>query len=120
MFDDVLTVRLRASSSVTPDGSRCVVSNVTTGFDVYDMETAACTGGCKNEAGQLRAVPVLFVHEGHAILGGSTLAQVNLWHTRSRSIFQTLELDGVYHGHLHYIRADLYGRRRSSPRYSRT
>ncbi|KAJ2991954.1 hypothetical protein NUW54_g8058 [Trametes sanguinea] len=86
------TPGLVAGSSVTPDGSLFAVSNVMTGFDVYDMDTTTCVGGCPNEAGALRAVPVLFVHEGHALFGGSTAGRVHLWNVNSRRIHQTFHL----------------------------
>lgn len=59
---------------------------------MYDLETAACVGGCVNKAKQLRAVPVLFLHKGSALLGGSTSGTVKMWNVKSRHVHQVFAL----------------------------
>ncbi|OSD01991.1 WD40 repeat-like protein [Trametes coccinea BRFM310] len=85
-----------ASSSLSPDGSHIAVANLVSGFDVYDLYTGATVLSLFHEVGEEFPVPVLYVHGGNAILGGSTAGVLDLWYvegTLSRKM-QTFPIPG--------------------------
>lgn len=85
----------RADANLTADGSKLLVSNMVSGFDIYDMETTAAVGTISNPAGNaVHAVPGLFAHGGNAIIGGSTKGEVHVWDTLTRKVHQVLPLKG--------------------------
>ena len=84
-----------ANASVTADGTRMVVSNLT-GFDIYALETMESEGSLSHTVGDVYPVPVLFVHGGTAILGGSTVGEVELWNVITRRKHLPLRLRGTY------------------------
>ena len=50
------------------------------GFDIYDLAQGKIVRSFTHEVGeQQRAIPVLFVHGGTAVVGGSAVGYVNLW-----------------------------------------
>ncbi|KAG1845551.1 WD40-repeat-containing domain protein [Suillus subluteus] len=61
----------RASTTISPDHRLLAVSNMTHGFDLYNLETYAIEGRVFNEIGTGRIVPVLFIHHGCTVIGGS-------------------------------------------------
>ncbi|KAH9895966.1 WD40-repeat-containing domain protein, partial [Cubamyces lactineus] len=68
------------SASIGGESNQLAVSNLVSGFDVYSLETGASLGSLRNPTGTgLRAVPVLFAHNGNAIVGGSTTGIVRIW-----------------------------------------
>ncbi|KAH9887574.1 WD40-repeat-containing domain protein [Cubamyces lactineus] len=86
-----------ARSSLSPDGSRLAVSNLVYGFDIYDISTGALALAVTHEVGKEYPVPVLYIHGGRAILGGSTIGVVNIWYV-DKSIsrkMQTLSVSGA-------------------------
>ncbi|KAI0643028.1 WD40-repeat-containing domain protein [Trametes meyenii] len=68
-----------ASASVTPDGKMYAVSNVSRGFDVYYMTSDAPFCSFSHKVGVPSPVPVLFIHGGRALMGGSTVGEVDIW-----------------------------------------
>ncbi|OSC97460.1 WD40 repeat-like protein, partial [Trametes coccinea BRFM310] len=69
-----------ARSSLSPDGSRLVVSNLVYGFDIYDLDTGALALAVTHDVGKQYPAPVLYIHGGRAIMGGSTKGVVNIWY----------------------------------------
>ncbi|KAI0666485.1 WD40-repeat-containing domain protein, partial [Trametes maxima] len=69
-----------ARSSLSPDGVHLAVSNLAYGFDIYDITTGALVLTISHEVGKEYPVPVLFIHGGRAIVGGSTVGTLNIWY----------------------------------------
>ncbi|KAI0375848.1 WD40 repeat-like protein [Pilatotrama ljubarskyi] len=86
-----------AHASVSPDGTTIAISNMVSGFDLYDLTSQAALRSFAHPVTTLRAVPVLFVHGGHALLGGSTVGKVHLWDVHNGLLHQTLPLGGEQH-----------------------
>ncbi|RPD78445.1 WD40 repeat-like protein [Lentinus tigrinus ALCF2SS1-7] len=71
-------------SSLSPNGGFLAASNLAVGFDVYDLESSKVIRTFSHNPGDYgRAVPVLFIHGGHAILGGSTSGCINVWYVEA-------------------------------------
>ncbi|RDX42307.1 WD40 repeat-like protein [Lentinus brumalis] len=68
-----------ARASLSPDGSLLAISNLATGFDVYRTDTEQPVGMYRHDVGKRQPTPVLFIHGGQAIVGGSTVGAVNIW-----------------------------------------
>ncbi|KAI9057524.1 WD40 repeat-like protein [Trametes sanguinea] len=83
-----------AHSSVSPDGATIAISNMVSGFDLYDLTSQAVLRSFTHPVESLRAVPVLFVHGGHALLGGSTTGQIHLWNSHNGRVHQKFSLGG--------------------------
>ncbi|KAI0371020.1 WD40 repeat-like protein [Pilatotrama ljubarskyi] len=81
-----------AYASISPDGTTIAISNMVSGFDLYDLTSQAALRSFTHPVTTLRAVPVLFVHGGHALLGGSTVGKVHLWDVHNGLLHQTLPL----------------------------
>lgn len=66
------------------------------GFDLYDINSGQPHGTIRGKEDQVVAVgvskplPVLFVHDGRALLSGSHTGAVHLWDVESKKIVQTL------------------------------
>ena len=71
-----------------------VVSNMTSGFDVYQTDTGTSLGTLSHTVGRLHIVPVLFAHGGNAIIGGSCVGEVMVWDATTLRKHQTLLLQG--------------------------
>ncbi|KAJ2987709.1 hypothetical protein NUW54_g9347 [Trametes sanguinea] len=69
-----------ARSSLSPDGSRIVVSNLLTGFDVYDVESGSLVLTLFHKVSKQYTVPVVYGHGGHAIISGSTVGVIDIWY----------------------------------------
>ncbi|KAI0709141.1 WD40-repeat-containing domain protein [Earliella scabrosa] len=73
---------LIASASLSPDDVHIAISNVYHGFDVYKLHTEEPFVSFRH-AGEpsvpASALPVLFVHAGHALIGGSAIGNIGLW-----------------------------------------
>ncbi|KIP01816.1 hypothetical protein PHLGIDRAFT_326339 [Phlebiopsis gigantea 11061_1 CR5-6] len=75
---------LIGSASLSPDGSLLAISNLKTGFDLYDMSSDAPFSTFDIEEGhEGYQLPVLFIHNGHALIGGSRSGQVRIWDVQS-------------------------------------
>ncbi|KAL1937980.1 hypothetical protein VTO73DRAFT_12730 [Trametes versicolor] len=68
-----------ASASLSDDGNRLATSNVIRGFEIHSMTTGAPLCSINNDAGDASPTPVLFVHGGLALLGGSTAGMLRIW-----------------------------------------
>ncbi|KAI0827604.1 WD40-repeat-containing domain protein [Trametes gibbosa] len=85
-------------SSLSPDGSHIAVSNLVYGFDIYNINTDAAVLTVPYDFGKGYPVPVVYAHGGRAIIGGSTVGQVNIWYVDgsiSRKM-QTLAISGQF------------------------
>ncbi|KAI0715887.1 WD40-repeat-containing domain protein [Cerioporus squamosus] len=94
----VLTIPMNgliAHACVSPDGRRFVVSNMTSGFDVYETETGRSVGSIHHPVAKLLAVPVLFAHNGTVIIGGSAVGEAHIWDASTRHLRQSLVLGGM-------------------------
>ncbi|KAI9062810.1 hypothetical protein FKP32DRAFT_1554326, partial [Trametes sanguinea] len=72
--------RADAGFILSPDCSHIAVANLVDGFDIYDLETGSVALSLFHEVGKKYPVPVLYVHGGTAILGGSTAGMMDLWY----------------------------------------
>ncbi|PIL28478.1 hypothetical protein GSI_08516 [Ganoderma sinense ZZ0214-1] len=68
-----------ASASVSEDGTCVAVSNLTTGFDIYLLDSGKLLHTFEHDVGERLPTPVLFIHNGQAVVGGSTVGRVNMW-----------------------------------------
>ncbi|RDX44266.1 WD40 repeat-like protein [Lentinus brumalis] len=68
-----------ASASLSEDGALLAVSNLAQGFDVYRTDTGQPAGTFRHIVGKPQPTPVLFIHGGRAIVGGSTVGTVHVW-----------------------------------------
>ena len=76
-----------ADASLSRDGRLLVVSNMLTGFELFLMKAPAEVEplfSFKQDVGAGHALPVRFLHGDHAIVGGTSHGQVNLWDIYSR------------------------------------
>ncbi|KDQ06352.1 hypothetical protein BOTBODRAFT_181678 [Botryobasidium botryosum FD-172 SS1] len=80
------------SSDVSPDASQMVACNLRDGFEVYPLAPTlpVASASFKAAASPDRPFPVLFVHSGEAILGGSASGRFQLWDLQSSTPLQTL------------------------------
>ncbi|KAI0720091.1 WD40-repeat-containing domain protein [Cerioporus squamosus] len=91
----VLTIPMNgliAHACVSPNGKRFVVSNMTSGFDVYETETGRSVGAINHPVAKLLAVPVSFAHNGAVIIGGSAVGEAHIWDATTRHLRQSLFL----------------------------
>ncbi|KAI5990920.1 WD40-repeat-containing domain protein [Pisolithus albus] len=89
MVHFVYVKTLVGSMSVSHDGNMLVVSNVTSGFDIYHLNDSSLDGSVLQPSNGM-LVPVTFIHEGQAILGGSMCGKVQIWDSTDRSLLGTL------------------------------
>ncbi|KAI0055842.1 WD40 repeat-like protein [Artomyces pyxidatus] len=67
------------AASLSPDQQHLAISNLCTGFDLYRIATNAPFATLPHKMGPNYATPVLFVHNGRAVLGGNASGEVSLW-----------------------------------------
>ncbi|RDX51823.1 WD40 repeat-like protein [Lentinus brumalis] len=104
-FDDHTWERLRkirpgvnvprriGHASLAPGGALVAISNIATGFDICDLETGAIVKSFEHEIGSYEyAIPVLFIHGGQAIVGGSSVGCCNIWYVDSGEEFPPLRI----------------------------
>nr|VWO96409.1 Guanine nucleotide-binding protein subunit beta-like protein (Cytoplasmic antigenic protein 1) [Ganoderma boninense] len=68
-----------ASASVSEDGTRIAISNLTTGFNIYLLKTGELLHSFEHNVGDCLPTPVRFIHAGQAVVGGTTVGKVNMW-----------------------------------------
>ncbi|KAI0742325.1 WD40-repeat-containing domain protein [Daedaleopsis nitida] len=86
-----------AAASLSPNGVYLAVSTLSSGFAIYDLETSKVFRKFKSDVGEeQRAIPVLFVHGGHAIVGGSAVGRVNIWFIDSERKLPSLRTPSTY------------------------
>ncbi|KAI6138744.1 WD40-repeat-containing domain protein, partial [Pisolithus tinctorius] len=83
---------LVGSMSISRNGNVIVVSNLNDGFDIYHLDDSTLDGPVMQPCNGLR-VPVTFIHNGYAFLGGSTSEQAHIWDTKDRTLLNTLQHD---------------------------
>ncbi len=97
LYRPQLIIAHSVRSSLSPNGARLAVSDLSAGFEVYDLETDEVVRAVKYEGGdQERAIPVAFIHGGHAIVCGSTVGKVNVWFVDSGTGLDALHIPGTY------------------------
>ena len=69
----------RGSASVSEDGAYVAISNLETGFDIRALDTGNLIRSCEHDVGESWPTPVLFIHGGRAIVGGTTVGKVTIW-----------------------------------------
>lgn len=82
------------SMSVSRNGNVIVVSNLKDGFDIYHLDNSSLDGPVMQPSDGSR-VPVTFIHNGYAFLGGSICEQAHIWDTKDRTLLTTLHHDGI-------------------------
>ncbi|KAI9069597.1 WD40 repeat-like protein [Trametes sanguinea] len=68
-----------AKACLSDDGTRLAISNVSRGFDVYSMQSGAPLCAIEQDNPGFHPLPVLFIHGGLALVGGSVLGELNIW-----------------------------------------
>ncbi|KAI0651249.1 WD40-repeat-containing domain protein [Trametes meyenii] len=94
-LNTTMQVSALLNASVRPDGSTIALSNAHTGFDVYNLQKGVPEASLGSDMGQRRTIPVLFIHGGNALLGGSTTGVIPLWDVVNQCRHHTLVLEGV-------------------------
>ena len=78
------------------------MSNVFKGFDVYKVDSEEPIASFKHaddtSLASASPVPVLFVHAGHALVGGSMTGKVGLWDLRM-GMMHSLSLNSELYRH---------------------
>ena len=98
-FSSSDSLRSSAHASITPDGKRLVVSNMTSGFDVYETDTGMSVGAITHPVAKLLAVPVTFAQNSCVIVGGSATGKAHIWDASTYDLQQCLVLEGAYMVH---------------------
>ncbi|KAG1908671.1 uncharacterized protein F5891DRAFT_974016 [Suillus fuscotomentosus] len=80
-------------TSLSPDHKYLAVSNLCTGFYLYQLETGEPWGCLQQAISAGLWVPVKYIHGGFAVMGGSTSGQLNIWDFSTHKILQTLTHD---------------------------
>lgn len=80
----------RAFTDLSHDSARIIVSNLSTGFDLYTVASGDHSRAFGHEFGSRRATPVKFVECSDIIVGGTTVGEMVLWDTSSGRRIQTL------------------------------
>lgn len=70
------------------------VSNVINGFDVYDIETEDHLFRLEQANPYWDPIPVLFIHGGRALIGGSSTGRMNVWDAETHAKLHTLRISG--------------------------
>ncbi|TFK79280.1 WD40 repeat-like protein [Polyporus arcularius HHB13444] len=79
----------RGGSSVSPKGSIIALSVMGFGFNLYHLDKGDCIASFVDDTNGERTVPVLLVHGGLALFGGSTVGRAALWNVQNQRIHQT-------------------------------
>lgn len=83
-----------ARTDLSPDHRFVAVSNVSTGFDVYELKTSAPVRNLLHKTGGKHCLPVLYAHYGQALVGGSPSGIVALWDAKSGTRLHNLTHPG--------------------------
>ncbi|RPD78035.1 WD40 repeat-like protein, partial [Lentinus tigrinus ALCF2SS1-7] len=68
-----------ARADVSIDGERLALANPLSGFGIYSLKSGDLVRAFGHEVGHKRATPVKFIESGKAIVGGTTVGEVNIW-----------------------------------------
>ena len=79
-----------------PNKPLLAISNLKTGFDVYNLSSGSPSYALDNaEENEGYPLPVLFIHGGNAIIGGSSCGSVCIWDAESaRALDNDFSMDG--------------------------
>ncbi|KAI0738553.1 hypothetical protein C8Q80DRAFT_1275525 [Daedaleopsis nitida] len=81
------------AGSLSPNRAFLAASVLSLGFVIYDLETEKVIRHFEQELGdEERAIHVLFIHGGHAIVGGSTAGCVSVWFVESEYKLVSLQI----------------------------
>ncbi|THH19758.1 hypothetical protein EUX98_g8710 [Antrodiella citrinella] len=83
---------LIASASISPSKDRIVLSNIRNGFDIYNLNTRSPVHILRHQVASLSPVPAIFLHDGYAVLGGTTAGQCYLWDATNGHVMHSLQL----------------------------
>ena len=78
------------------DGERLAIANPLSGFGIYNLSSGGLVRAFGHEVGHKRATPVKFIDSGKAIVGGSTVGEVNIWDIESGRKIQTIVHSGAF------------------------
>lgn len=56
------------------------MANVFTGFHIHRLDNGDAIAHFEQEVNEARPLPVIWLHGGQAILGGSTIGSINIWY----------------------------------------
>ena len=87
-----------ARADVSVDGERLAIANPLSGFGIYSLSSGALVRAFGHEVGHKRATPVKFIDSGKAIVGGTTVGEVNIWDIESGRKIQTIVHPGAHSG----------------------
>ncbi|KAI0695270.1 WD40-repeat-containing domain protein [Cerioporus squamosus] len=90
----------RARADVSIDGEYLALANPLSGFGLYSLRSGDLVRAFGHEVGFKRATPVKFIESGKAIIGGSTVGEVNIWDIETGRKVQTLLHTGTSFGEL--------------------
>ncbi|KAI0689580.1 WD40-repeat-containing domain protein [Cerioporus squamosus] len=76
-------------------GDRLAVANPLSGFSIYSLKSGDLVRAFGHEVGQKRAPAVKFIESDKAIVGGSTVGEVNVWDIETGRKIQTLSHAGA-------------------------
>ncbi|KAI0655862.1 WD40-repeat-containing domain protein [Cubamyces menziesii] len=77
------TQSISADASISRDAKHIAISNVISGFDVYSIDSGQDVCSFGHTVGEHRKIPVLFIHDGRALVGGNVQGDVHLWDVQS-------------------------------------
>ncbi len=61
------------------NGDHLAIANPLSGFGLYSLKSGDLVRAFGQDVGYKRATPVKFIEFGKAIVGGSTVGEVNIW-----------------------------------------
>ena len=98
-----LISRFRGDATLSPDHRLLAVSNLATGFDIYDLQTRerVKTYGCeRNVRAKRTCLPVKFIHGGDLLLGGSSFGHAPVFHLSSEQAISNIVHKGMSSNHI--------------------
>ncbi|RPD60446.1 WD40 repeat-like protein, partial [Lentinus tigrinus ALCF2SS1-7] len=78
-LQDRQDVKPIARADVSVDDGRLAIANPLSGFGIYSLRSGDLIRAFGHEVGHKRATPVKFIESGKAIVGGTTVGEVNIW-----------------------------------------
>ena len=85
----------RTGASLSPNGAYIAISDLSTGFEIYEMDTELVYGSFQHDVGEPFPTPVLFIHNGNALVGGSTVGNVNIWDVHGMGKMHSLTISST-------------------------
>ncbi|EIW77774.1 WD40 repeat-like protein [Coniophora puteana RWD-64-598 SS2] len=76
--------------SITPDSKFIAISNMTEGFDIWDLDAGKHMASYSHRCEHTLRVPVKFVQKGQTLLGGSTVGRPCVWDVETEVLTQDL------------------------------